>query len=77
MDATVNITSDQKVDILTGWVKQWGEAREQGAECALQPNKLVSPLHTQILVQPQDTGLRLLLPAGRSTRRHGAADAAS
>lgn len=52
MDATENLTSDQKVEILTGWVKQWGEAIEQGAECELQPNKLVSPLHTQILTQP-------------------------
>ncbi len=51
MDATVNVTSDQKVDVLSGWVKQWGEAREQGAECTLQPNKLVSPLHTEIRVQ--------------------------
>jgi hypothetical protein len=51
MDATDDVTSDQKVQVLTGWVKQWGEAIEQGAECALQPNKLVSPLHTEIRVQ--------------------------
>src|SRR3954452_18697049 len=48
MDATENITSDQKVDVLSGWVKQWGEARQQGDECVLQPNKLVSIAHTQI-----------------------------
>ena len=52
MDATENITSDQKVQILDGWVRQWGEARQQGAECQLQMNKLVSPLHTQIFAQP-------------------------
>jgi Zinc carboxypeptidase len=52
MDATENITSDQKVQILDGWVRQWGEARQQGAECQLQMNKLVSPLHTQIFSQP-------------------------
>jgi hypothetical protein len=52
MDGTENLTSDQKVSILTGWVKQWGEAVQQGADCELQPNKLVSPLHTQILTQP-------------------------
>jgi hypothetical protein len=50
MDATDDVTSDQKEEVLTGWVKQWGEAREHGAECALQPNKLVSPLHTEIRV---------------------------
>ena len=55
MDATDNVTSDQKVDVLTGWVKQWGEAVQQGAECTLQPNKLVSPLHTEIASRPPDT----------------------
>jgi hypothetical protein len=52
MDATENITSDRKADILSGWVAQWSEALEQGRECVLQPNKLVSPLHTEIRVQP-------------------------
>jgi hypothetical protein len=52
MDATQNITSDNKVRILDGWVRQWGEARQQGAECQLQKNKLVSPLHTQVFDQP-------------------------
>src|SRR4051812_13836909 len=51
MDATDNVTSDQKVSVLTGWVKQWGEARQQGADCQLQQNKLVSPLHTEIRTQ--------------------------
>jgi hypothetical protein len=67
MDATENITSDQKVDILTGWVKQWGEARQQGDECLLQPNKLVSPLHTQIFAQPDTPVCGYYFPPGRSS----------
>ena len=74
MDATQNITSDNKVQVLDGWVRQWGEARQQGAECQLQMNKLVSPLHTQIFDQPDTDGLRVLLPARPEHRRHGAAD---
>ena len=74
MDATQNVTSDQKVQVLDGWVRQWGEARQQGAECQLQMNKLVSPLHTQIFDQPNAVGLRVLLPARAELRRHGAAD---
>ena len=74
MDATQNVTSDQKVQVLDGWVRQWGEARQQGAECQLQMNKLVSPLHTQIFDQPNAVGLRVLLPARPELRRHGAAD---
>ncbi|WP_037408847.1 M14 family metallopeptidase [Candidatus Solirubrobacter pratensis] len=52
MDATVNVTSDQKVQLLTDWVKQWPEAVQQGAQCQLQPNKLVSPLHNVVTQQP-------------------------
>ncbi len=67
MDATENITSDQKVEVLTGWVKQWGEAREQGDECLLQPNKLVSPLHTQVFVQPDTQVCGYYFPPGKSS----------
>jgi hypothetical protein len=67
MDATENITSDQKVDVLSGWVKQWGEAREQGEECVLQPNKLVSIAHTQVFVQPDTTVCGYYFPPGRSS----------
>ena len=67
MDATENITSDQKVEVLTGWVRQWGEAREQGDECLLQPNKLVSPLHTQVFVQPDTQVCGYYFPPGKSS----------
>ncbi len=67
MDATVNVTSDQKTQVLTGWVKQWGEAIEQGAECQLQPNKLVSPLHTQVFVQPDTDVCGYYFPPGKSS----------
>jgi hypothetical protein len=48
IDTTINLTSEDKVSILQGWVKQWQEAVDQGASCELQPNKLVSPLHDTI-----------------------------
>ena len=66
MDATENITSDQKVKVLDGWVRQWGEARQQGAECQLQMNKLVSPLHTQIFDQPNTSVCGYFFPPGNS-----------
>ena len=52
IDTTINVTSRDKVNLLTAWVKQWQEAVDQGARCELQPNKLVSPLHTEITQQP-------------------------
>jgi hypothetical protein len=52
IDTTINVTSRDKVALLTDWVKQWQEAVDQGARCELQPNKLVSPLHTEITQQP-------------------------
>ena len=52
IDTTINVTSRDKVNLLTNWVKQWQEAVDQGARCELQPNKLVSPLHTEITQQP-------------------------
>ena len=66
MDATQNVTSDQKVQVLDGWVRQWGEARQQGAECQLQMNKLVSPLHTQIFDQPNTSVCGYFFPANNS-----------
>ena len=67
MDATQNVTSDQKVQVLDGWVRQWGEARQQGAECQLQMNKLVSPLHTQIFDQPNASVCGYFFPPGQSS----------
>ena len=67
MDATVNLSSDQKVEVINGWVSQWEEARQQGAECTLQPNKLVSPLHTQIFAQPDTDVCGYYIPPGRSS----------
>ncbi len=67
MDATQNITSDNKVRVLDGWVRQWGEARQQGNECQLQMNKLVSPLHTQIFDQPDTSVCGYFFPPGQSS----------
>ena len=52
IDKTINLTVNGKNDILSGWIKQWKQATDQGANCALQDNKLVSPLHDQIKQQP-------------------------
>jgi hypothetical protein len=48
IDTTLNLTSNDKVNILSNWVRQWGEAIGQGQACALQKNTLVSPLHDTI-----------------------------
>jgi hypothetical protein len=53
IDTTLNLTSDDKNNILSNWVRQWGEAIAQGQACQLQPNKLVSPLHDTIKQQPK------------------------
>jgi hypothetical protein len=47
-DTTINVTADHKADILSGWVKQWAEAIDQGQRCEMQKNTLVSPLHDTI-----------------------------
>ena len=52
IDTTVNLTSNDKVNILSKWVRQWAEAIQQGASCKLQNNTLVSPLHDTIKQQP-------------------------
>ena len=64
IDTTINVTSRDKVNLLTDWVKQWQEAIDQGARCELQPNKLVSPLHTRDHAAALGQRLRLLLQAG-------------
>jgi len=48
MDETINVTVRDKGALLADWTRQWQEAVDQGADCALQPNKLVSPLRPVI-----------------------------
>jgi hypothetical protein len=48
IDETVNVTVRDKNNILSEWAQQWQEAVDQGAQCTLQPNKLVSPLRPTI-----------------------------
>ena len=55
MDATVNVISDHKPQLLADWTRQWQEAIDQGAACHLQENTLVSPLHDHISQQPTGT----------------------
>jgi hypothetical protein len=43
MDATVNVVAARKASLMTGWVKQWKEAVDQGASCTVQANSQVSP----------------------------------
>jgi hypothetical protein len=54
IDTTIKATVEDKIAVTTGWVRQWAEAVQQGESCALQPNKLVSPLHDTIKQQPAD-----------------------
>jgi hypothetical protein len=56
MDETVNVVARDKDSLVEGWVGQWQEATEQGANCELQDNVLVSPLHESIEQQP-DIGI--------------------
>ena len=43
-----------KIGVTTGWVEQWKEAVDQGANCELQKNTLVSPLHDTLKQNPAD-----------------------
>lgn len=43
MDETVNAVAAQKASLLTGWIKQWPEAVDQGRSCEVQDNTQVSP----------------------------------
>lgn len=52
MDETINVTSRDKTRIMTEWINQWEEAKEQGENCMLEQNELVSPLRETIVQQP-------------------------
>ena len=52
MDQTITTVSNDVNDLKDGWIKQWQEASNQGSNCQLQANSLVSPLHTTIEQQP-------------------------
>lgn len=54
MDETVNVVTRDKKRIMTEWIEQWQEAKEQGERCELEQNELVSPLHVNdpIVQQP-------------------------
>jgi hypothetical protein len=53
MDETANVVSKEAKTLNEGWVEQWGEAAKQGANCEVQKNVLVSPLHESITQQPE------------------------
>ena len=52
IDETLSVVSKEKDALLEGWISQWQEATEQGANCDVQDNVLVSPLHETITQQP-------------------------
>ncbi len=52
LDETLNITSQKRNQLLTDWIKQWEEAREQGENGELEPNQLVSPIHDEDDILP-------------------------
>lgn len=52
IDTTIKATVQDKVAVTSRWVRQWKEAVDQGYNCKLQENKLVSPLHDTIKQQP-------------------------
>jgi Zinc carboxypeptidase len=52
IDTTIKATVEDKIAVTSGWVKQWSEAVQQGDDCAMQENSLVSPLHDTIKQQP-------------------------
>lgn len=53
MDETVNVVTRDHKRIMTEWIKQWEEAKEQGERCELEQNELVSPLHSDDPIQNQ------------------------
>ena len=67
IDTTINVTANTKTSVTMGWVKQWGEAIQQGANCQLQENSLVSPLHDHIEQQPQGTICGYFFKPGQHT----------
>ena len=52
LDETLNITSQQRPTLLKEWILQWDEAEQQGAAGQLEPNQLVSPIHTPADILP-------------------------
>ncbi|MFN8152643.1 MAG: M14 family zinc carboxypeptidase, partial [Solirubrobacterales bacterium] len=68
MDETLNIVSKEEQTLSREWVSQWQEAKEQGENCELQENVLVSPLHTppsgEIAQQPNISICGYYLKAG-------------
>jgi hypothetical protein len=54
IDTTINTIANDKIATTRAWVQQWQDAVQQGANCELQPNKLVSPLHDELTPIPAD-----------------------
>jgi len=52
IDTTINTIANDKIKTTQAWVSQWREAVQQGENCELQPNKLVSPLHDELTPIP-------------------------
>ncbi len=52
MDETSSVVSKEAKHLSEGWVEEWAEAKQQGEECEVQKNELVSPLHETISQQP-------------------------
>jgi hypothetical protein len=54
IDTTINTIANDKIATTRAWVQQWEDAVQQGQDCELQPNKLVSPLHDELTPIPAD-----------------------
>jgi hypothetical protein len=54
IDTTINTIANDKIATTRAWVAQWQDAVQQGQNCELQPNKLVSPLHDELTPIPAD-----------------------
>lgn len=71
MDETVNVISKEARQLSSEWVDQWQEAKDQGANCELQENSLVSPIHQppsgEISQQPSYGICGYYLKAGQHT----------
>jgi hypothetical protein len=52
IDTTINTIANDKIKTTQEWVAQWRDAVQQGENCELQPNKLVSPLHDELTPIP-------------------------
>jgi len=49
IDETITAVAAHKTELMAGWVKQWQEAVDQGADCKLQANTQVSPPAVDLL----------------------------